>query len=188
MTTRQAARRVGRATLAFVVAAAFVASSAATAASAPGRGDAVLRPDEQIRVGATGEYQGDDVYAMDDPAQTAYGGARLGHTIVYFVLIENDAVVPDQFRLRGRGSTTAFSVHYRSGGTGITRAVVDGAYTTPVLEPGASVTVKVIVGIGHAQPGQTFNATLAARSVSDPDARDRVRFVTIRRCGDLGCH
>lgn len=139
------------------------------------------QPDGRIRLGSTGNLVGDDTYNTTGVDQTRRGTAAIAGTVTYFVSVQNDALFAAASRLRGTASTNRFRVKYSADGTGITGAVVAGTYTTPVLAPGATITVKVRVTVLASAPGgSSLDAALTAKSDTDPSRRDTVRFVTRR--------
>lgn len=143
---------------------------------------APARPDGRIKRGSTGSYVGNDVYNTTGAGQTRTGSAVRGGTVTYFVSAQNDAPFADALRLRGTASTSRFRVKYTTGGNGITNSVTAGTYTTPVLAPGATFTVKVEVTVlGAAPVGSSLDATVVIKSSVDQARKDTVRFITSRR-------
>ncbi len=141
----------------------------------------VAKPDGRIRKGATGAYSGDGVYNTTGVGQTKSGSAARGATVTYWVSAQNDAPFTDVLRLKGTASNTRFRVTYTAAGVDITAAVVAGTYTTPVLGPGDSFLVKVVVKVKATAPaGSSLTGSMIIKSDSDPARRDTVKFVTGR--------
>ena len=111
------------------------------------------RPDGRIRLGANGATVGDGVYNLTGVGQTRTAEAARGATATFFVTIQNDGAQPEAFRLRGQPSTTNYAIRYYTGGVDITLPANNGTYQTPVVAPGATRTVKVVVTVGSARPG-----------------------------------
>lgn len=109
------------------------------------------------------------------------GSAARGGTVTYVVSVQNDAPFPDAMRLKGTASNSRFTVKYTTGGSGITNGVIGGTYTTPVLAPGATFTVKIQVTVaGNAPAGSSLSATLITKSNTELARKDTVKFVTNR--------
>lgn len=139
------------------------------------------QPDGRIKLGRSGTLKGDDVYNTTGQGQTRRASVAAGATATYFVSIENESPFPDAMRLRGTRGTTRYRIKYTKNGDGITGAVTSGTYTTPVLDPGATFTVKVqVTALAGAPRGSSITGTLLTKSDSDTSARDTVRFITTR--------
>ncbi len=70
---------------------------------------------------------------------------------------------------------------YRVGGVGVTTAVGNGTYQTPVLPPGGITTMTVSIKIKTTTvPGNSFTTTLTARSTHTTTIRDVVKFIARR--------
>ncbi len=139
------------------------------------------QPDGRIKLGRSGTLKGDDTYNTTGSGQTRRGSVVAGGTATYFVSIQNDGPFPDAMRLRGTAGTTRYRIKYSSSGVGITDGVRDGTYTTPVLDAGATFTVKVqVTALAGAASGASITGTLTAKSTSDTSRKDTVRFVTRR--------
>ena len=141
----------------------------------------VPRPDGRIRRGATGTYVGDDIYNTTGRNQTRTGSAAPGGSVRYWVSAQNDAPIPDTLRLKGTTTSAGFVVNYTVDGTDITAQVTAGTYTTPVLAPGATHLVKVVVTVTDTAPaGSSLNASILVTSNTAAATKDKVRFVTRR--------
>ena len=103
-------------------------------------------------------------------------------TATFFVTIQNDGAQPEAFRLRGQPSTTNYAIRYYTGGVDITLPANNGTYQTPVVAPGATRTVKVVVTVGSRAPaGSEVSRLVTISSASDPLVKDVVRYVVRRR-------
>ena len=79
-------------------------------------------------------------------------------------------IVTQELALRTRGHTEIID---------ITPQVIAGTYTTPVLAPGATHLVKVVVTVTETAPaGSSLNASMLVRSDTAAATKDKVRFVT----------
>ncbi len=139
------------------------------------------QPDGRIKLGPTGTLKGDDVYNTTGQRQTRRGSVVAGATATYFVSIENESPMPDAMRLRGTSGDSRYRIKYTSRGNGVTNAITDGTFTTPMLDAGATFTVKVqVTALAGAPRGSSITGTLLAKSAADTSRRDTVRFVTSR--------
>ncbi len=142
---------------------------------------AVRRPDNRIRQGAAGTQVGDDVVNSSAAGQNRTTSAARNRTVIFFVTVQNDGSHPEALRVRGQPSTTNYSVEYRTAGEDISAAVRTGSYQTPVLVPGATRTIKVIVTVGpNAPAGGQVDRLVTSTSTSDPKRKDVVRFIVRR--------
>jgi uncharacterized membrane protein len=140
----------------------------------------LARPDGRIKKGASGRLLGNDIYNTAT-GQTVTGSAARNRSVTYVVSVQNDGRVADRFRLRGVGSNRSFTVRYtNASGTNITAAMTAGTFTTPVLAPGAAITVTVTV-TASAPPGASRVGTLTATSATHATRTDTVTFTTRRR-------
>jgi bacillolysin len=140
------------------------------------------RPDGRIRLGANGATVGDGVYNLTGVGQTRTAEAARGATATFFVTIQNDGAQPEAFRLRGQPSTTNYAIRYFTAGVDITLPANNGTYQTPVVTPGATRTVKVVVTVGSRAPaGSEVTRLVTISSASDPLVKDVVRFIVRRR-------
>ena len=140
------------------------------------------RPDGRIRLGANGATVGDGVYNLTGVGQTRTAEAARDATATFFVTIQNDGAQPEAFRLRGQPSTTNYAIRYYTGGVDITLPANNGTYQTPVVAPGATRTVKVVVTVGSRAPaGSEVSRLVTISSASDPLVKDVVRYVVRRR-------
>lgn len=135
------------------------------------------RPDLRIsRPGGT--LVGNDVYgsaASQSVAQTS----KRGRKVTYWISVQNDADVPDQFRLSGPRSSQGVTVKYLTPkGVDVTKRVAAGTFRTPQLTPKASYRIKVVVKVPrHASTGANVSATVKAYSTKTPSRQDAVAFV-----------
>lgn len=137
------------------------------------------KPDLRIRKAASSSYKGDNVYNTTGAGQIS--SARVGprQTAAYLVSVQNDSPLHDRFQLRGTASTSNFLVTYRSAGQDLTATVTGGGYTTGIIEPGATMTLRVAVtGRSSARAGAAFSGTLRVASLYDSTRRDKVGIVT----------
>ncbi len=142
---------------------------------------AEARPDGRIQIGPTGASVGDDIYNTTGSGQAKRATVGRGASVKYVVTVENDAPFSDAVVVRGRGSSTAFSVRYLVGRTDVTGDVTAGTYRTATVAPGGTVSIKVVVTpTVSARAGARLDAKLTLRSTTHADRVDKVRFVTTR--------
>ena len=150
--------------------------------SLPGTvGLGLQRPDNALRVGRSA-FVGNDVRNTTGRRQTVRAKVPRGATRVITVRVQNDGNEPDRFTVRGTKANKRFAVTYRLGSRNVTRAVTRGRFATPVLQPGASLDLRVSVAPKRAAaPGARLTATVTTTSRIDTTRRDVVRAVIVRR-------
>jgi Zn-dependent metalloprotease len=142
---------------------------------------AVRRPDGRIRQGVAGATAGDGVYNTTGAGQRRTARVARGHSVVFFVTVQNDGSHAEALRVRGQPSTTNYTVAYATGGRDISRPMRTGSYTTPVMAPGAVRTIKVVVTVGRGAPRRSqVDRLVTTTSTSDPTRKDVVRFIVRR--------
>jgi hypothetical protein len=129
----------------------------------------------------SGATVGDDVINITGAGQTRSASAARGRSVTFYVTVENDGSHPEALRVRGQPSTTNYGVAYSTGGRDVTAAVRTGTYLTPVLAPGATRTIRVVITVGAgAARGSRADRTVTSTSTSDPIRRDVVRVIVRR--------
>ena len=103
------------------------------------------------------------------------------HPATFAVQLENLAQVAGAFRLQGIVQGAAgMKVKATAGGTDITSALVTGAYTTPILQPWATMVIDVSITPSHAgTPGDATKLVVNAFSTLDASRIDAGRLVAI---------
>jgi hypothetical protein len=139
-------------------------------------------PDGLVRKARSSTWKGANLYGTA-ASQTVHQRVKRRHSAKVHWRVQNDGERDDAFRLVGTSGNSRFKVRYFAGVREVTRAVVAGTYRTPVVAPGAVVTLRVqVTPTKRAPAGRTRTVTLRATSVSDPTAADRVATrVTARR-------
>jgi alpha-tubulin suppressor-like RCC1 family protein len=150
--------------------------------SLPGTvGLGLQRPDNAVRVGRA-SFVGNDVRNTTGRRQTVRTQVTRGVTRVITVRVQNDGNEPDRFTVRGTKADKRFAVTYRQGTRNLTRAVTRGRFVTPVLQPGASLDLRVTVAPKKAaRPGARLTATVTTTSRIDTARRDVVRALIVHR-------
>jgi hypothetical protein len=143
----------------------------------------VRRPDGWIRKGISGPIAGDDLYNTTGAQQNRVVKlTRAQRQVTFFVTAQNDGTHPERLRVRGQPSTTHYTVRYFSAGQDVTTRVNNGTFRTPVLAPGLTRTVKVVVTARPTAPlGGQVDRRVTISSVNDPTKVDVVRFIVKRR-------
>ena len=112
---------------------------------------------------------------MVGPARTQTVHASLAprHSQRIAVSVRNSGTKPDRALVCGAPSTSSFSVRYLRGGADVTRAV-HRCWRTPLLAPGATVSLDLVVRnlAARVGAGQTFRVTTT--SVRQSTRRDAV--------------
>ena len=142
----------------------------------------VYRPDARIRTSTTGPIRGNNIYNPTAGAnQTVSRNGGAGATLTYTTTFQSDGNTGERFRITGTRSTNKFTVTYRVGGANVTTAVGNGTYQTPVVAPGALVTMSVSVKVkNNTVRNNSFTGTLTARSTHTTTIRDAVKFTAKR--------
>jgi len=145
-------------------------------------GDCRPRPDARVRRLPSGPTVGNGIYNTTGARQTATGSAPRGQSVSYALSVQNDGRAPATFRLKGGGSTNAFTVVYRDpANMVVTGDVVAGTYESPPLGAGGTHTLRAVVTIRNNAPANASLArTLTATSTTDGTRKDVVKFVTRR--------
>ena len=135
------------------------------------------QPDAMIRTVGTTDYLGNDIYGTTGEDQTVTKASAVGAVTAFDVLVENDGAWNDSFTLSGTPGNSAWTVQYflvqGATETDITPAVVQGTYTTALLEMGESAQVRIKV-TQAAGADDDFPVTLLATSKSSTAAQDAV--------------
>jgi hypothetical protein len=119
------------------------------------------RPDVQVRKGTSLPYVGNDVYS---PTVQKVKTNVPGNSETFQFKVENDGDVPRSFTVVASPGVPKVQGTYKVGATNVTLAAVAGTYVTPVLAPGASVTIALGVVVKASAPtglkhGFTLRAT-----------------------------
>jgi hypothetical protein len=150
-----------------------------TTAGCPGDVD---RPDLAAKRGATGAFVGEDVHNASAVGQSRLLRVPAGRSATFYVRAQNDGNRPSRVRMNGLGpATRGFRVRYYDGATDVTARLVAGTYRTPLLNPGGSRTLKVVVTVGTtAAVGSSITRTVSGISSNDGNAVDRVKLIVRR--------
>jgi Ca2+-binding RTX toxin-like protein len=130
-----------------------------------------------------GPYVGRDTYNTTGEDQTIRVSARRGETVTFYVRGRNEGIFPDRIRFQGCSSSTGFGVRYYRGSTEITAAVTSGSFTSPLLDPGERVTLRLTVLVKRlAKVGDTKTCRVTGYSQAAVRAQDTIRVaVTVSK-------
>ena len=143
-------------------------SRAVTAAFAP----IVHRPDALIRIGTGSPWAGDNVYDVTGTGQSISATAARGSVLMFEIEVQNDGNVTDAFAVAGSAGVKGISVTYAAATTDVTSLVVQDAYQTDALPPGAAATLSMRATIANgARAGTQLTIPV---SVSSGGIADRV--------------
>ena len=142
---------------------------------------AIYRPDGKIKLATDASYLGNNVYNTTGVNQTRTVKARRGATKTFNIAVQNDGNSVDSFKLKGRGSTTEFTVKYLaglSGTTNITTAVVNGTYTMSNVGAGGTKYIRMRITVRSAADiGDVFGRLVTATSTHATTVKDAVKGV-----------
>lgn len=106
------------------------------------------QPDNQIKKENETAYMGDDVYNSDGTDQTKFYVTNYWVTRTFYIMIENDDNLADNFTVTGTGPGSGWTVAYfdaASGGTDITGPVTAGGWSTGAIDPDDYVEIRLEV-------------------------------------------
>lgn len=142
-----------------------------------------VRPDALIKNPADSLYTGSDIYNADATDQSVFQTAQLLATATYQVMLENDARIPDTFRITGTAGNSQWLVGYfdaLTGGNNITSLVTGAGWNSGEIVPGANRQIRIEVIPLDTVPGDTFyDVTLTATSIRDTVKLDAVKATTL---------
>jgi hypothetical protein len=137
-----------------------------------------MQPDAMVSVG--GPTKGDNIYGPNAAGQRLVGKIGPHQTRVFTFTFQNDGAAADTFRLSGPGNTSLVMATYLGGAEGltdITDQVVAGTFTTGVLDPGASYTVRLSLQAGAITTRTIQKWRMKGRSLADTTKADAARAV-----------
>ena len=119
----------------------------------------VNRPDISLRPSSVTTYSGVGVYNLTGANQTASQGVAKNVKATYYVHVQNKGNVAETFIITGTAAPAGWTYDYKdfSAGTSITSAVTGAGWSTPLLKPGALVTLAV-----YATPAATVSGGAVA--------------------------
>ena len=135
----------------------------------------VNRPDLSLRSSAVTTYSGMEVYNLTGANQTVSQSIAKSGKATYYIHVQNNGNVSDTFTITGSAAPAGWTYDYKdySTGTSITTAMSGAGWSTPVLKPGALVTLTV-----YAMPDATIagngiaTQTVTATSNANPVQQD----------------
>jgi len=140
------------------------------------------QPDGTIRNSVA--YIGDGVYNTNGDGQRYAQTVARGATVAFAARVFNDGNVPQRLIITGTAGNPNWAVQYIDYATGaeITQAVRGTGYRTPVLAPGASRRIRVLVTPGASvMTGEARAVLLTATSALDGTRKDAVEAIATRR-------
>jgi plastocyanin len=134
------------------------------------------QPDAMVRGPADSTYRGGNKYNTLT-GQTSLAKVPKGKSATFQVRVQNDGNVPDSFGIKGKGSTTSFSIRYFHGTTDITKSVAGGTASTTVLAPGKIWTMKAVITPKRAASiGSLLRDVVTTHSMTDTSKKDAVQL------------
>jgi hypothetical protein len=131
-------------------------------------------PDGTIRKHGGRQWKGGDLYGSTTGQSVRQRVAR-SHVATSRWRVQNDGQHPDSFVLSGTRGTARWRVRYFAGTHDVTRAVVRGTYRSPVLTPGAHISLRVsVTPTRQASASSVRIITLTAASTADASVVDQV--------------
>jgi hypothetical protein len=131
----------------------------------------ILQPDARIGTQSGGPFVGNGVYSTSAQGESKTISVARGHSGVLFANIQNDGLTADDLKVGATGAATGFTVSYFRGPTNVTAQVNAGTFSTGILAPGASVTLKVVVHLAATTASQgSFLITARSKPGASPDA------------------
>jgi hypothetical protein len=142
----------------------------------------VYQPDVLVRFGgANHAFIGDNVYDATGNSQKLNVTIPRGTDRTFIVRFTNNGNVADTFRIYGFGQGHGVRVAYYKGVRGseeITSAVTAGSYAIGALNPGQSVTIRMVIRPNsHAAVGDLRTFKVTATSQSDAAKKDAIKVV-----------
>jgi hypothetical protein len=136
----------------------------------------VYRPDGMVKLSTAGSFLGNNVYNATGRSQTVATKIRRARSKTFLVRIQNDGDVTDSFRIKGTRAALGFTLKYMVGTTNVTKQVLAGTYRFNNLAPGATKTLKVVIGVQRrTRVGKPTVIAITDSSVANPTLKDVVR-------------
>ena len=133
------------------------------------------RPDLSVRPSTVTMYAGMGIYNLDGTGQTASLAVARGAKATYYVHVQNNGTSADTLKITGTPTPAGWTVEYKNYTTGvvITSEVTGGGWNSPVMKPGALLTLSVSVIPGSTIYGGSNAAqTVTVTSVGDASKKD----------------
>jgi hypothetical protein len=136
-----------------------------------------FQPDGLIRKFG-GTFLGNNIYNGTGNHQTVRAHAARGQSRAFQIKVQNDGKAKDQIFVSVPGQRPpGFRLRYFVGTKDVTAKVANHTFQTPVLAPGATSTLRVVVTVLSKAPLNTVRAWYVdIRSSSNPTKRDVVKF------------
>ena len=131
------------------------------------------RPDLYLRPSTVTTYSGSGIYNLDGTNQTVGQSVANNVKATYYVTVKNTGNVAGTFTINAPSAPSGWTVAYNQGATVITGAITAAGWTTPLLNPGATVLVTVYVTPGAAIPvSAVAEQMVTVTSTTDPSKQD----------------
>ncbi len=133
-------------------------------------------PDGEIKK-AGGTYVGAGIQNADGTDQRVRVGRSRGGSVTFIARFTNAGDTPARFTIQATTTTNGLAVRYVEGpsATDVTRAVRQGTYQTPRLQPGQSATIRLAVTVKQvAQHLVEHDITVGATSTAAAPQVDAV--------------
>jgi hypothetical protein len=125
----------------------------------------LLRPDARVGTDAGGPFTGNNIYSATGSGESKSISVKRGHSGKLFVDVQNDGLTAASLAVTGPHGSHGFDLHYFQGASNVTAQVLSGTFSTGSLQPGAHLTLKVVIDVAHGSDNSgTFVVT--ARSGS----------------------
>jgi hypothetical protein len=133
-------------------------------------------PDARIGGAAAGPFGGNDVYNATGVGEVRSVTVARGKSTTAYVSIQNDGIVPAQFRVHGSGTATGYAPSWYSGASNITASARAGSYLTALIAPGAAVTLRLVVNVSKTSASAGVFYTTVSSTPGTPTDTVRVKI------------
>jgi Calx-beta domain len=139
------------------------------------------QPDLLVKGPTNTTYKGDNV-CNTLAGQTTSTRVAKGKSATFYAKLQNDGNVSDTYAIKGKASTSSFSIRYFRGTTNITNAVVGGSETTGPVAAGKSWTMRVMIAPkAAATVGAVIRDIVSGHSNTDTTKKDAVELREVVR-------
>jgi len=146
------------------------------------QGMITLKPDAMIRLSSEAEasYLTDGIYESTPISQTKSQEAQRNQWVTYYVRVQNDGNIWDNFKITGTYSSGMWTVaYYDELNTNITFEMTNSGYYPAALAPASYITIRAEVSHTGAETGQTFDAKVWVTSLNDQTKYDSVKATAV---------
>lgn len=133
------------------------------------------RPDGSISLGS-GPFVGNNVYNSTGASQNRTAKGRRNRSKTFTVKVQNDGNYKQDLLVLGSAASGAFTVRYMAGTTNATKKVVAGTYKLAKVAPGATRSLKLIIGVKRsARIGAIKKVLISTIAATNALLRDTVK-------------